>query len=45
MPNTIEYQGVPEIMIYATAVGWPEARPTWLPEWLPRMFEAFELAS
>lgn len=38
MPNTIEYQSVPEIMIYATADGWSELGLTWLPEWLPRIF-------
>jgi hypothetical protein len=43
MPDTIEYQSVPEITIRATADDWPELRPTWLPEWLPRIFGAFEL--
>jgi hypothetical protein len=45
MPNTIEYQSVPEITICATADDRPEPRPTWLPEWLPGIFEAFELFS
>jgi hypothetical protein len=43
MPDMIECQSVPEIMIYPTADDWPEPRPTWLPEWLPRIFGAFEL--
>ncbi len=43
MPNTIEYQSVPEITISATAGSWPEPRLTWLPEWLPGILWAFEL--
>jgi hypothetical protein len=43
MPSAIEYRTVPKITIYATADDWPEPRPTWLPEWLPRVFGTFEL--
>jgi len=45
MPDMIEHQRVRGIMIDATADGWPEPGLTWLPEWLPSLFEVFELSS
>jgi hypothetical protein len=55
MPVTIEYLSVPEIMIHATgrrlAMSSDQCQVqvepglAWLPEWLPRMFDAFELSS
>ena len=43
MPDWVDLYGTPEIVIHWDTDGWPEVRPTWLPEWLPRIFGAFEL--
>jgi hypothetical protein len=43
MPDWVDLYGTPEIVIRWDTDGWPEVRPTWLPEWLPRIFGAFEL--
>ena len=43
MPDWVDLYCPPEIVIRWDADGWPEARPTWLPEWLPMIFGAFEL--